>query len=405
MKKLLLTLSISIFYFQTQAQTPGIYGLAVKTSFSQTFLGKINTASGVVTNISGSSLWPNYVGALATINPFTNVYYYENGTNQFIGIDMVTGNTLTSPAMSNPSASFFDLVAFNCKDSAIYGMARATGPTRLYLAKINPVSGAVTNISASSIGNGFVSTPSTLDPVNKRFYFEDGSFLFTGVDMVTGNIVSSPALTYSSPNANLFDCFVYNCKDSVIYGLARKNSPGQMYLSKVNPITGLVTLISPTNINPNGQTSGGATIDQVNNIFYFQDGNQNLIGLSLATGTIVSSAAVTNTNANSFTNFRSNTLCNCGVVSTGITESFESSVNIYPNPTTKILNVDLGNAATSNIQVNLTDVSGKLIKTAIITAGQSKISFDLQTISEGIYFVKISNRKQNITRKIVVERE
>lgn len=406
MKKLIFTLSV-LTSVTIQAQTANsIYGMAV-ASGPATYLGKLTPATGSVTNISGSSLGPNYVGTLATINPKTNIYYYETGTNQFVGIDLITGNTVSNPTMTNPLASFFDLVAYNCADSTIYGLARATLPTRLYLARINPATGVVTNISASTIGSGSILTPSTIDPVNKRFYFEDGSFLFTGVDLLTGNIVSSPALSYSSTNANLFDCFVYNCKDSTIYGLARKNSTSQMFLSKVNPTTGLVTLISPTNINSNGQTAGGATIDALNNIFYFQDGNQNIIGLDLATGTIVSSAAETNTGANSITNFRSTNLCSCNPLSTGISETSPNNVQVkvYPNPGNDDLTIILDKASTEKVQVDLVDATGKMWRTTTITPGQTTGYLGLNSVSSGTYFVKIYNGKTITTQKVVVAKE
>ncbi len=407
MKKLIFTLSIFTSIL-IQAQTANsIYGMAVAPG-PATYLGKLAPATGSVTNISGSSLGPNYVGSLATINPKTNIYYYETGTNQFVGVDLITGNVVSNPTMTNPLASFFDLVAYNCADSTIYGLARATLPTRLYLAKINPNTGVVTNISASTIGSGSILTPSTIDPVNKRFYFEDGSFLFTGVDMVTGNVATNPPLSYSSSNANLFDCFVYNCKDSTIYGLARRNSPAQMYLSKVNPTTGLVTLISPTNINPNGQTAGGATIDALNNIFYFQDGNQNIIGLDLATGTIVTSAPETNTGANSITNFRSTNLCSCNPLATSITEISpnNSQIKVYPNPGSDDLTIILEKASAEKVQVDLVDVTGKMWRTITITPGQITGHLILDSVRSGTYFVKIyDGAKNTITQKAVITKD
>jgi hypothetical protein len=51
------------------------------------------------------------------------------------------------------------------------------------------------------------------------------------------------------------------------------------------------------------------------------------------------------------------------------------------------------------------DVSGKLIKTTTINAGQTIAFFDLQTVYAGIYFVKISNGNNNLTRKIVVSKD
>jgi hypothetical protein len=400
MKKLILILSVTCINSFSFSQASAIFGLAVKNSPSSTFLGTINPATGVVTNISPASLGINYVSTLGVIDMKKNRYYYETGTNQFVGVDLTTGNVMTNPTITNPSASFFDLAAYNCADSTIYGLARSTGPTNYYLAKINVATGAVNNISTSSIGSGIILTPSTLDPVNKRFYYEDGSFNFVGIDLVTGTVVTNPVISNPSPNANLFDSFVYNCADSTIYGLARKNSTSTMYLAKINPTTGVVTNISPTSINSNGQTSGGATIDQVNKIFYFQDGSQNLIGLSLITGTIISNVPVTNANANSYTNFRSTNLCNCGSVPTGIKYlDVSSAVSVYPNPNSGLFT--LQSKTGEDFDIVIYNGLGQLVvEQKGLREGNN---IDLNKTGAGVYTIVVITKNDRRHLKMVIE--
>jgi hypothetical protein len=394
---LLAALSGTVF-----SQAPMIYGIASKLSPSETFLGQINTANGVVSNVSPATLGPNYMALIGTIDPINNLYYYENSSNQFIGVDLTSGMPVTNPAMSNPGASFFDLAHYNCKDSTIYGLARALGPTRLYLARINPATGAVTNISPGTVGSGFVSTPSTIDPMTKKFYFEDGSFNFIALDLVTGAITSSPTITNPSPNANLFDSFVYNCEDSTIYGLARKNSTSTMYLAKINPATGVVTNISASSINPNGQTAGGATIDAVNKIFYFQDGNQNLLGLSLLTGNIVSNSPVTNANANSYTNFRCKSLCNCAGITTGIKDQkITAGIKVYPNPFKNSMRVQM-HSVSQQVQVKLTDISGKVAFDKSFNA-IDHCELETEKIPAGVYFLEVNADGNTWKEKVIKE--
>jgi hypothetical protein len=399
MKKFLLTLSIIGCYQFAMAQ---IYGLAVKNSPSSNFLGQINPASGVVTNISTISLGINYMTTLGVVDPKRNKYYYESGSNQFITVDLSTGNLNANPAITNPAATYFDLPAYNCKDSMVYGLAKATGPTALYLATINPATGVAVNISASSLGSGYILTPSTLDPITKRFYFEDGSFKFTSVDLTTGTVIAAPVITYQNTNANLFDSFVYNCSDSTIYGLARKNSTSVMFLSKINPMTGFVSFISASNINSNGQTSGGATIDQVNNVFYFQDGNQNLLGVSLVTGNIVSNAPVTNTNANSFTNFRSKSICNCSAFATGLEkQKLIAGIKVYPNPSSGSINVIL-HGLTDKVQTRLISIAGQILSEKEFTSVNS-FQYELNGIAPGIYFLETDLDGYVSRTKVMVE--
>jgi hypothetical protein len=81
------------------------------------------------------------------------------------------------------------------------------------------------------------------------------------------------------------------------------------------------------------------------------------------------------------------------------------NVTVYPNPSNEIVAIQVGNIVRDALNVDLMDVSGKLIKTTTINAGQTIAFFDLQTVYAGIYFVKISNGNNNLTRKIVVSKE
>ncbi|MBP7810063.1 MAG: YHYH protein [Bacteroidia bacterium] len=81
------------------------------------------------------------------------------------------------------------------------------------------------------------------------------------------------------------------------------------------------------------------------------------------------------------------------------------SVSVYPNPSNEIVAVQVGNLVKDALQVDLIDVSGKIIRTTEINAGQTIAFFDLQTVYAGIYFIKISNGNNNTTRKIVVTKD
>jgi len=80
-------------------------------------------------------------------------------------------------------------------------------------------------------------------------------------------------------------------------------------------------------------------------------------------------------------------------------EEFElKNIAIYPNPSTAIFTVSLGEAPIDKLQVY--DVSGKIIfetKQAI----QNQYQLDLSSASTGIYFVKILSNNQNIVKRII----
>lgn len=185
-----------------------IYGLANSTSPNAFYFSKINPLNGIVTNISISSI-ANCVNATgATLNSKKAEFYFENCTNQFITVDINTGAIINTQTITNTNGSGFSLFKYNCSDSTIYGLSIKNSPNQVFLAKINPLTGVVTNISSTSVSNNINLTSSTIDPIKKQFYFENSSNQFIAVDLASGNIVSNPVITNS--NGNYFDLFKYN---------------------------------------------------------------------------------------------------------------------------------------------------------------------------------------------------
>lgn len=81
------------------------------------------------------------------------------------------------------------------------------------------------------------------------------------------------------------------------------------------------------------------------------------------------------------------------------------SVTVFPNPSNDIVAVQVGDLVKDALNVELIDLSGKVIRTTTINAGQTIGFFDLQTIYAGIYFIKVSNGTNNTTRKIVITKD
>jgi hypothetical protein len=83
------------------------------------------------------------------------------------------------------------------------------------------------------------------------------------------------------------------------------------------------------------------------------------------------------------------------------TEEFDiKNAVIYPNPTNDIFNIGIGNSHLKTIEI--IDVAGKIIlKKVDFQENNSEISLNLQTFSNGVYFVKISTDESFIIKKIV----
>ena len=89
-------------------------------------------------------------------------------------------------------------------------------------------------------------------------------------------------------------------------------------------------------------------------------------------------------------------LATCDYLS--IQEEVFAGVEVYPNPTTGILNIDADQA----FEVKVTDANGRVIREAAqLAAGTSTI--DLAKVQIGVYFVELSNEKATKVFRIVVQ--
>jgi gliding motility-associated-like protein len=290
-----------------------IFGLARKSNPNSIYFAKINPSTGVVSNISGASLATciNVTGSASTIDPTKGEFYFRDCSNQLVTVNMLNGNTINSPVITNATASSFGYMNYNCLDSVIYGLASRSNPNEIYFSKINPITGIVTLISPVSIGTSINATGATMNPIKKEYYFINSINQFVTVDIQTGNIINSPVI--SNSNGNGFNLFKYNCQDSTIYGLSVKNSPNQVFLSKINPITGVVTNISTTSLASVINITG-STIDPIKKQFYFENSTQ-FIAVDLIAGNLVSNPIVTNSNGLTFDLFKYNNGCCCSSAS------------------------------------------------------------------------------------------
>ena len=92
---------------------------------------------------------------------------------------------------------------------------------------------------------------------------------------------------------------------------------------------------------------------------------------------------------------------------TGISDAdFESmKVNIYPNPAADLIAIQISGLVKDNLQVNLFDLSGKLIRNSTINSGSTIAYFDVQSVYEGTYIIQIENGNNTTARKVVIVRD
>lgn len=89
---------------------------------------------------------------------------------------------------------------------------------------------------------------------------------------------------------------------------------------------------------------------------------------------------------------------------TGITAATAGTVNVYPNPASTTVNVEFGNDMTSTTVVEITDVTGRLVKTTSVAnpAQGQTVSLNVSELNAGSYFITIKNETQTLVQKLVL---
>jgi len=81
-----------------------------------------------------------------------------------------------------------------------------------------------------------------------------------------------------------------------------------------------------------------------------------------------------------------------------VENGLENSINVYPNPTSNIINLDLP-INTSNISI--TDMMGKKVFNKNVTNSKSKFEIDISLLDNGIYFIELKSKEASFLKKIV----
>lgn len=422
----LFTLSCTISFSQLGNT---MYGLARTSNPAAVYIATMDPATGVATNIGQTSVSSSINLTGAALNPYNNRFCFF-GDNGLKSIDLSTGQISNTATINNPNGTgYFDLFRFNTSDSLMYGLSRRniTNPQTgqvtgaMYLATINEITGTITEISPTSIGQSFALSGSAIDPHQMVFYYSTGSQL-VGLDMYTGGIFSNPTLTFPNGGQN-FDNFTYSCADTTLYGLVRSNyyttvfnpvtgmttqvfDSAAVHLGKVNAMTGAVTKISTQSLGVNSfSVNGSSTIDPVNLIYYFISGSGtalNIYGVSLQTGLVVSQAAISNTGAMYFDMMRIQSDCyesyptrlNPGMAN--LAESNFNRMKTFPNPFNNEVTIE----SEENMQAyELFSANGMKLSSGVISGTTAKLN--TEALSEGIYYLNIQTLQGKTTHKLI----
>ena len=104
-----------------------------------------------------------------------------------------------------------------------------------------------------------------------------------------------------------------------------------------------------------------------------------------------------NYNPNATVNFG----CKISTV-TGISESFNSAIMVYPNPVNQQLSIRLNNSfGSTKGSIEIYDTNGQLMDSSIIVSFESDFSYDVSNLRPGIYYLRISTAEKSERVKFI----
>lgn len=84
---------------------------------------------------------------------------------------------------------------------------------------------------------------------------------------------------------------------------------------------------------------------------------------------------------------------------------FKNSINLYPQPAKDLVNISFNYFFESSIEIKIIDLNGRLLRNENLAVRNSKTNLQTDDLSNGIYFITISNQNhERITKKLVITR-
>jgi hypothetical protein len=78
-------------------------------------------------------------------------------------------------------------------------------------------------------------------------------------------------------------------------------------------------------------------------------------------------------------------------------------MKIFPNPASELLTVQVRGLLDHSLTINIVDLSGRIIATNTIHAGQTIGFFETDVLYNGAYFLEISNGKALVRKRILIQ--
>lgn len=81
----------------------------------------------------------------------------------------------------------------------------------------------------------------------------------------------------------------------------------------------------------------------------------------------------------------------------------EMNINVFPNPASDLIAVQIGGLVSTNLHVSLMDIQGREVQYTTINAGQTIAYFDVSTVYSGTYLVRILSEDAILSKTVQIK--
>jgi PKD repeat protein len=96
-----------------------------------------------------------------------------------------------------------------------------------------------------------------------------------------------------------------------------------------------------------------------------------------------------------------------GTSTVGIQDvEFLATVSVYPNPSAGVTNISFSTSTVADMMIEITDVTGRVVEVVEnkkLNTGMHNYSFG-NNLTDGLYFVRFKSNENDLTRKVVINR-
>jgi hypothetical protein len=80
-----------------------------------------------------------------------------------------------------------------------------------------------------------------------------------------------------------------------------------------------------------------------------------------------------------------------------------ADLNVFPNPTSEILNIEFGQEMSDLIQIDLYDLTGKKVMSSQnnVSAGNNFLQINIAELESGIYFLNMNNTVSSVSISVI----